>query len=40
LTAVAVRDIDAAVGADDDVVRLIEMPGLVSGLARHAEAQE
>ena len=40
LGVVAVRDVDAAVGPDDDVVRLVELAVGVAGLAGDAEAHQ
>src|SRR5260370_35682577 len=40
LRVVSVGPVDAAVGADDDVVRLVELTVGVAGLARDAQAQQ
>src|SRR4029450_11700729 len=40
LRVVAVRNVDAAVGPDDDVVRLVELTVGVARLARDAETEE
>src|SRR5947207_2199676 len=40
LRVVSVGHVDAAVGADDDVVRLVELTVAVAGLARDAQAQQ
>src|SRR5216110_2629288 len=40
LRVVSVGHVDAAVGADDDVVRLVELTVGIAGLARNAQAQQ
>src|SRR4029077_19220408 len=40
LCVVSIGHVDAAVGADDDVVRLVELTVGVAGLARDAKAQQ